>query len=59
MRAIFTGTDHSNGFRAGQEYKIRTTIRNSVLFVIHERTICPYGSLDSLLRNWYIIQEEL
>ena len=59
MIAEFIGTDGSMGFRKGKRYQIRTACKNSHIYVLEERgrgLWCPYQNVETILKNWKIIQ---
>lgn len=55
--AVFTGTDHSLGFRASHTYTVQiyATSKHPVVVMVEEPntiTRCPYSSIETFLQNW-------
>lgn len=59
MQAVFRGKNGSRGFIKGMTYNIKTVCRENLIY-LHEKSglLCPYESVESLLRNWKIIENQ-
>lgn len=59
MIAKFIGEDGSMGFKNGKKYDIQSKCWNNTIVVktTNDRLSCPYGSIESFLKNWEIEQK--
>ena len=58
MKGIFIGKDGSMGFKHGKEYQFYTWCERNYLFLKTSNGLwCPYGSMEKMLENWRILND--
>lgn len=55
LKAKFIGQDGSMGFKKGEDYNL--FLFGNIIIEYKSKTRCPYGSVESFLKNWRIIEE--
>lgn len=64
IRAVFMGHNGSCGFQNNRNYELKTFIRPATeeckeLIIVEDLEVgfrCGYGSLESFLENWRVLQ---
>lgn len=58
MKGIFIGKDGRMGFEHGKEYQFYTWCERNYLFLkTSDGLWCPYSSMEKLLDNWRILND--
>ena len=54
--AVYKGNDNSIGLHANEVCRIKTEIKQDLLWVIWDENSCSYSSLENFLQNWEIMR---
>ena len=53
--AIYKGKDNSMGLHTNEVYRIKSEIKQDLLWVTWKDNSCPYPSLENFLENWEVM----